>query len=242
MNYKIKKSLYLDVAEMLRQRIMDDVYVVDNKLPAEVILADQLGVSRGTLREALSVLEKEGMIYRKHGVGSFVKRKPVEIIKGLESLSFDGDKGAGEGSLSQKLIFKGPLAADKQLSKRLRLSSGQTCQQLHLLASSNDTPIAFHDEIYPDWLMAQKKRSIRRQDFSNPIDFLKAASNLVVGQFVCNMKAGLPPSAIMPYLEIDLSVPILYLEGTVYSQDDQALLYTKQYFRGDQYQFTLVRS
>ena len=53
-------------------------------LPSEPKLAEQLGVSRATLREAMSALEDRGMIVRRQGVGTYVP--PTVIDAGLEEL------------------------------------------------------------------------------------------------------------------------------------------------------------
>jgi DNA-binding FadR family transcriptional regulator len=60
------------VAERLRRRIMDGRYAMHARLPAERDLADELQVSRMTLRKALAVLEAEGRIWRHVGQGTFV--------------------------------------------------------------------------------------------------------------------------------------------------------------------------
>jgi GntR family transcriptional regulator len=53
-------------------------------LPSEPRLAEQLGVSRATLREAMSTLEDRGMIVRRQGVGTYIP--PTIIEAGLEEL------------------------------------------------------------------------------------------------------------------------------------------------------------
>ena len=56
------------------------------RLPAEPALAQQLGVSRATLREAMRTFETQGLIYRKQGVGTFVAHPSQVIDTGLEVL------------------------------------------------------------------------------------------------------------------------------------------------------------
>ncbi|MCL4069516.1 FCD domain-containing protein [Pseudomonas sp. GX19020] len=60
------------VAETLLARITSQEYVVDERLPSERTLAGELGVARNTVREALDVLENQGVIRRRAGSGSFV--------------------------------------------------------------------------------------------------------------------------------------------------------------------------
>ncbi len=60
------------VAETLLARITAQDYAVDERLPSERTLAGELGVARNTVREALDVLESQGVIRRRAGSGSFV--------------------------------------------------------------------------------------------------------------------------------------------------------------------------
>jgi len=69
------KPLYSQIIEILRGRIERGEYVPDQQLPTEVELAEQFGVSRITSKRALIELEREGLIYRRRGSGSFVKKK-----------------------------------------------------------------------------------------------------------------------------------------------------------------------
>lgn len=64
-------SLAARVANNLRKELRSR-YVVGGQLPSEPELAVQLGVSRGTVRQALTMLEREGMIIRRQGAGTYV--------------------------------------------------------------------------------------------------------------------------------------------------------------------------
>ncbi|MCL6442346.1 MAG: GntR family transcriptional regulator [Alicyclobacillus sp.] len=73
-----KKSgpLYSIIYEKLREAIVEKRYVVGQKLPTEVELAKEFGVSRITSKRALEELERGGYIYRQRGRGSFVSELP----------------------------------------------------------------------------------------------------------------------------------------------------------------------
>ena len=69
-----KTPLYLQARQHLLALIEDGTFRPGEQLPSEADLAGQLGISRPTLREALQHLERQGLIVRKHGVGTFVSR------------------------------------------------------------------------------------------------------------------------------------------------------------------------
>jgi len=64
--------LYLQVSEILIQRILNGEWPTGSNLPAEPTLCVEFGVARGTVRQALSKLEDEGYIRRERGRGTFV--------------------------------------------------------------------------------------------------------------------------------------------------------------------------
>ncbi len=64
------------VIDTLTTRIVSQEYGVDERLPAERQLAQDLGVARNTVRDALDALEERGLIRRRAGSGSFVIYDP----------------------------------------------------------------------------------------------------------------------------------------------------------------------
>jgi GntR family transcriptional regulator, transcriptional repressor for pyruvate dehydrogenase complex len=77
------------VANQLKRAIGDGLFRVGDRLPSERDLADQMGVSRPSIREAIQQLELQGILETIHGGGSIVRnlteqeiRKPIEIVLG----------------------------------------------------------------------------------------------------------------------------------------------------------------
>lgn len=76
------------VVRLLRRAIVEREYSWNDQLPAERQMANQLGVSRGTVREALRRLEEMGLVIRKPGNGTFVRyRAPLDTIDIAEMTS-----------------------------------------------------------------------------------------------------------------------------------------------------------
>lgn len=65
---------YPEVAQELRNYIQEHHFIVGDKLPAERILAEQLDVSRALLREALIMLEIQGLVEVRQGSGVYLKQ------------------------------------------------------------------------------------------------------------------------------------------------------------------------
>lgn len=82
-----KKPLYNTVYDQLYKLIMNGTFATDSKLPSEPELAKMCGVSRMTLRQALSLLQDDGLVKRVHGKGNYITRTPAKTPKiGLEKI------------------------------------------------------------------------------------------------------------------------------------------------------------
>lgn len=68
-----KRSLAEQVADRITELIVDGALVVGDRLPPEVDLADQMGVSRTALREGMRTLEAKGLLEIQPGVGTVVR-------------------------------------------------------------------------------------------------------------------------------------------------------------------------
>ena len=73
------KSLSGQAKEAILQYIEEMDLKTDNKLPREEALAEMLGVSRITIRQALNDLAAEGIIFRRQGRGTFVNVDSLNI-------------------------------------------------------------------------------------------------------------------------------------------------------------------
>jgi len=77
------------VIDTLTRRIFTQEYGVDERLPSERQLAQDLGVARNTVREALDQLEERGLIRRRAGSGSFVTYDPTGASESMAPVAAD---------------------------------------------------------------------------------------------------------------------------------------------------------
>jgi GntR family transcriptional repressor for pyruvate dehydrogenase complex len=86
-----KNTLTLKTTRALRERILDDSTKVGDKLPTEKALAQEFGVSRTVIREAVAALRADGLLEAKHGVGVFISQKVeagTSSAEGIGNLHF----------------------------------------------------------------------------------------------------------------------------------------------------------
>lgn len=76
-----------NVAAQLRRRILEGDYAYEERLPAERNLAEEFGVSRGTIRSVLQILEQQHLVARQVGSGTYVTHKEVTNQQEISSVT-----------------------------------------------------------------------------------------------------------------------------------------------------------
>lgn len=80
LNMVIERPLTIveQASQILRKRIREGVYAPGERLPSEDELAEEMGISRTTLRAAMSALVAEGLVVRRQGAGTYVNRRSLD--------------------------------------------------------------------------------------------------------------------------------------------------------------------
>jgi DNA-binding FadR family transcriptional regulator len=129
------------VADHLRKQILEGAYADGSPLPAERELVDQTGVSRGSVREALRILQAEGLVQTRPGKlgGSIVRRPGDESLARHLGLFVHGRGIALESLLQARLAIEPPiagLAAQNRTDEDLRLLAEVTRRVEDALANA----------------------------------------------------------------------------------------------------------
>lgn len=136
-------SMAVRAADDLRRAIRGDVFGPEGRLPAEPVLSERLGVSRGTVREAISVLEQEGLLFRRQGVGTFVLRAISGLTNnlnanfGVTELIVAANKVPGTTGLSI-----GETEADAAAAKPLAVPRGSPLLRIARTRTADGVPVA----------------------------------------------------------------------------------------------------
>ncbi|HDZ8946814.1 TPA: GntR family transcriptional regulator [Escherichia coli] len=116
--------IFQKIARLLKSEINGNSWHVGDLLPSEAELAVRSNVSRNTLRKALSLLEGEGIIHRKHGSGTYIQKKNfVAHIDHMNSFSEIAHKSGKEAG-SQIMKFE-VQDASPTIATELNLVTGE---------------------------------------------------------------------------------------------------------------------
>lgn len=227
---------YIRIRESIRERIKNGSLSRGEKLPPEDELASSFGVSRMTLRQSLSDLIDEGLLYRKHGVGTFVAlqhlaRDHSYLRNFIESSREDGLE------VDEQLLDIDVIPARLQIAKALGLAEGDHVICLKTLRIVEGNPVTIHEahfsiDKFPDFMDG---------------DIAETAKNLLayyeskgfkVRRGVQKLEARLADSIIAHILEVEEGSPVLYKERVLYSEEGIPVEFLYCYNRGDLYSVT----
>jgi GntR family transcriptional regulator len=158
------RPLYLQLRDELADRIATGEWKVGQALPGELELARELGVSAGTLRKSLDLLERDNLITRRRGKGTFVNNPagPAELARFTNLRASNGERVLGElshveiehraPSPSEKTLLGLPPDANVHALRRLRLHRGAPLLVEDVLLSSTLFSDVSDAELSSCWL------------------------------------------------------------------------------------------
>ncbi|GAB4458866.1 MAG: GntR family transcriptional regulator [Anaerolineae bacterium] len=224
----------------LKQRINNHEFAGD-RVPPELELADELQVSRNTIRDALSRLEMEGVIYRRQGAGTFinpavrlVKTRLEEIIPYETLISEQGFAPAVH------LHRVESLPADPATAKALNLEPASQLLLIEKLYLADGEPVIFSQVYLPCQAITQPY---------TPADLLEPIFDLLPR--LCQNELSHYLSELVPVLATDDLTTLLNLPQPVtallsfseigHTTDGAPIISARSYFRSDMLRLRLIR-
>lgn len=146
-----KKSpvpIYYQIQEQLREAIQFGDLRPGDALPNEEDLAANLGISRMTVRHALTELAREGLIRRERGRGSFVERQRPLTVAATGLLMSYSEIFAGQ-QVSSRVLSQSVEPADDRAAHELGLAPGEPIVRVRRLRLLDGAPMSLETGCYP---------------------------------------------------------------------------------------------
>ena len=226
--------LYFQVAEQFERAILDGTIAPGERIDNEVALAQKLGLSRPTMRQAIQVLVDKGMLVRKRGVGTQVVhgkiRRSVELTSLFDDLSAAGQKPRTE------VIAVGKVAADEDVARELQLSKGADVWSLERLRFVDRQPLAHMHNYLPIDVV-----DLEAIDLSETGLYAHLRSSGIVMR-VARQRIGARGAAVdeAKLLGERKGAPLLTMQRTAYDNAGRAVEYGRHAYRPDLYAFELT--
>jgi GntR family transcriptional regulator len=139
---------YQEIADDLRSRIQRGEFAPGARLDNQRQLAQRFGVTLMTLRQALEVLEREKLIDRRHGLGTFVAAPSVDYDI-LQLRRFAGDLSAQGEHVSTRLLGSRFVAGERRVTAGLGLARGARVLAVERLRLVDGRPLSLQRSFLP---------------------------------------------------------------------------------------------
>ena len=226
--------LYHQLKEILRAQIDSGNWKTGDVIPNENLIAQDYGLSRGTVREAMDDLVREGLLTRQRGRGTFVAAPKLE--QGILSLYsvHEYTKQTGHVPGSQILEFVTERANEK-VKEYLHLSSDDEIYRLVRIRLVDGEPIMY-DRVY---IPVADFPGLKEKDIATVslYEILSRDYGVVLGKAHQYFEPVLIDHYESQLLKVDKGAPALLIERVTHRSNGTPVVYSKIIIRGDRCRF-----
>jgi DNA-binding GntR family transcriptional regulator len=224
--------LYFQVATSLSDLIESGRLPAGSRLDTEVTLADRLGLSRPTMRQAIQTLVDKGLVVRKRGVGTQIVHSAVRRKVELTSLDDDLRRAQREPRTEVLAFSVGP--APEPIRVALHLEPDAEVISVERLRFAEDEPLALMHNylpraVAPGLTAAQLGERGLYQVLREHGVQLRIADQTIGARRATAAEARL--------LGEGRGAPLLTMQRTAYDHAGRAIEYGSHVYRADRYSF-----
>jgi GntR family transcriptional regulator len=240
------QSLVDQATAQLREAITRGQFGTQGKLPSEPSLSQQLGLSRATLRQAISNLEQESLVFRRRGLGTFV-------VQAAASLQNDLTRNFGVTDLI-RISGQHPATADVDLkfghadsrvAAGLAVALGSPIAILSRTRTADGRPVALTvDYLSPE---VYRPRGLHLETLAERLKTEQSLYHILRGhgvlikRGVAEVLAIVANASVLKALRIKRNTPLIQLVQTDFTADGRAVLYSDEYLVPDYFRIQVVR-
>jgi len=233
-------SLATKASNVLREFIFEN-YKDGGKIPGEHEFSEQLGVNRGTIRQALRTLEHEGIVIRRQGDGTYANSHVIGINSRIDEITEYKEliRKSGYEASTVLLEVTNELAA-KEIALKLGVDLHSPLLVSRNILFANGNPAIYVEDKIPIEFIKEKYDQQELED--SVFDFLEnrcfARVSYTVSEFIprrCGEK-------LSQILKVEPWQTLLQSTGIVYSEENNPIMHSTTYYRDPFIRFHIVRN
>lgn len=227
---------YQRIQSIIRKRIDSGQLQPGDTVPSERELAKTHHVSLMTARHALAFLEREGLVERRRGIGTFVAPPKIHFNK---LMSYTEQMAARTLNAGAKVLFAKVVSDENEAAARLSLPQTSSIIKLERVRHAADEPFALETcylsaAEFPGLLEAPIAREslfgILERDFSVELGYADE-----------EVDATAADPRISELLSIPRREPLLRIRQVIYSTKGKAIMYVLGFYRSDRHNLVIRR-
>ena len=234
-NFDSHIPYYIQLMEILREKVQQAEWVQGDQIPGEQDLCEQYHVSRTVVRQALRELEFEGLITRQKGKGTFISLPKINegLVQKLTGFYQDMvERGLKPGT---QVLHQEVISSNDKIARFLNIKPGEKVIDIQRLRFINDEPI----QLVTTYIPFDVCPSLAGVDLSNRslYEYLEKECGICLAKGHRYIEAVLANDNEAALLGIDPGDPLLLLDSVSFSEDGQPIEYYHALHRGDRSRF-----
>ncbi|MGH7326442.1 MAG: GntR family transcriptional regulator [Candidatus Rokuibacteriota bacterium] len=226
---------YHRIAEALRERIQHGELTPGERLPNQRRLAREFGVTLMTLRQALELLERDQLIRRQHGLGTFVAGPSIDYDI-LQLRRFAGDLLAQGEPVSTRLLSARFLIADRRAAAALDLGPRARVLQIERLRLVDGHPMSLQRSFLPGPLGDEvMKADLAATPLRQALEFKLGLTIERARESVFAVRLGRHEAR---ELGCRAGAPAFQSERVSYATDGRSVVFDRVFIPGDRFRIT----
>ena len=226
------KALYIQIKDIYRNKILSGELKPGDKIESELEIQNKFQVSRITARQAILDLEKEGMVKRGRGKGTFVIWQPAIEEELSHIMSFTKEmehRNRIPGT-------QGLTVSIEPLPKEFGSHSQEDMYCIRRVRTADDIKLVYFVSYFP----LSTNLPMDPKDYSESIyEILDFKGTGLPVRIEEKISAQIPDKEVRDALNIPKTLPVLVRQRLSYNQSNELIEYTTCYYRGDLYTYTI---
>ncbi|MDD3206238.1 MAG: GntR family transcriptional regulator [Lachnospiraceae bacterium] len=224
-----KSPLYLQLREIIRNKIEDGEYPPGTAIPTEKELAETYGINRLSVRSAIETLANEGILKKIQGKGMFVMGEKVE--RELDTLGgFTQMFKNHHMKPNTRILSRGLRRAGTKFADIFKINSEDMIYYIKSLCSADRTPYSI-DEIYIPQYILPKLEGIDLSVFT--LDEIFAFYNIEIKMAYQTLDLTQLEQSDARLLEIKSNLAVMLFECVSNDMNDRVIEFSRTYSRAD---------
>jgi GntR family transcriptional regulator len=237
-----KEPLSVLARDEILRMLENKEYLPGDMLPSLEEFCKKIGVSRTTLREALKMLEKDGVVTLKQGVGTYVSKGWVFLKDSLNTLRSSSEmlRSFGFEKESNSKVINQEIVVSEFLSKKLNITAGEGIFKLERIRYAKQHPVIYSIDFLPVKLVG-KNFDFRATKQQSLYVYLESMGEKP--QYAHTTVSAVDAEELPPQVRSEFNTKIfLLLEQQSFNSDNKIIDYSLDHYSSEYFKFDVLRT
>lgn len=225
------EEVYVDLKQKIENKQFDN-----GKLPAEKDLEQEYNCSRQTIKTAMAILLEEGLIFRRKGKGTFVRKNLFDYEQKLDNLYLKHDSSQNLFTKNEIILFE-IIQSNDQITSLLNLETAENVYHFKRLRYIDNRPETLEDTYIPIRLLP----SLQQVDLEGSFfKYINDKLNLKVESTFKRFVLKRPTEELQLFLEVDDNDYIVHSNDFVVLENGVTIAAGNVYYSPRSFEFSSI--